>query len=225
MPDPRELLVRLLDYIKEQTKEVDPKGYRLTSPKGFLRKRGDIAGLPGVEFDIRLAGDHVWLRVPRLAAEPPPDLPKSHKGLLKVSSDPTGIPPSLDDAALTRLVNRAIQAFKANNAPTDDDIAQLEAQHRANAAQLLATYTVAWKSWAASEQPRRITIALYGDLFTLMHQMEAEQTSKPQELIWGVGISSWELEAEKEQIPFEYPLLTQTMEIAMDDQTMAIDLR
>ena len=80
MPDPRELLVCLLDYIKEQTKEVDPKGYRLTSSKGFLRKRGDIAGLPGVDFDIRLAGDHVWLRVPRLAAEPPPDPPKSHKG-------------------------------------------------------------------------------------------------------------------------------------------------
>jgi hypothetical protein len=70
MPEPRELLVCLLDYIKEQAKEVDPKGYTLTSSKGFLRKRDDIAGLPGVEFNIPLAGDHVWLRVPRLAAEP-----------------------------------------------------------------------------------------------------------------------------------------------------------
>jgi hypothetical protein len=36
MPDPRELLVCLLDYIKEQTKEVDPKGCRLTSmPPNF----------------------------------------------------------------------------------------------------------------------------------------------------------------------------------------------
>jgi hypothetical protein len=225
MPDPRELLVCLLDYIKEQTKEVDPKGYRLTSSKGFLRRRGDIAGLPGIEFDIRVAGDHVWLRVPRLAADPPPDPPKTHKNLLKVSSDPSGALPSLDDAALTRLMNRSIQALKAQGSPTDEDIAQLEAQHRGNATQVLATYTVAWKSWAAAEQPRRKTIALYGDLFTLMHQMEAEQTSKPEELIWGVGVSSWELEAEKEHIPFEYPLLTQTMEITIDDQTMAIDLR
>ena len=183
MPDPRELLVCLLDYIKEQTKEVDPKGYRLTSSKGFLRRRGDIAGLPGVEFDIRLAGDHVWLRVPRLAADPPPDPPKTHKSVFKVSSDPAGAPPFLDDAALTRLVNRSIQALKAQSSPTDEDIARLEAQHRGNATQVLATYTVAWKSWAAAEQPRRMTIALYGDLFTLMHQMEAEQTSKPQELI------------------------------------------
>ena len=225
MPDPRELLVCLLDYIKEQTKEVDPKGYRLTSQKGFLRKRGDIAGLPGVEFDIRLAGDHIWLRVPRLAAEPPPDPPKSHKSILKVSSDPTGVLPSLDDAALTRLANRAIQTLKATSTPTDEDITQLEVNQRVNAAQVLAVYTVAWKSWAAAEQPRRMTIALYGDLFTLMHQMEAEQTSKPQELIWGIGVSSWELETEKERIPFEYPVLTQTLEIAIDDQTMAIDLR
>jgi hypothetical protein len=154
MPDPRELLVCLLDYIKEQTKEIDPKGYRLASSKGFVRRRGDIAGLPSVEFDIRLAGDHVWLRVPRLAAEPPPDPPKSHKSVLKVSSDPTGAVPSLDDAALTRLVNRSIQALKAQGSPTVEDIAQLEAQHRGNAAQVLATYTVAWKSWAAAEQSR-----------------------------------------------------------------------
>ncbi len=42
MPDPRELLVCLLDYIKEQTKEVDPKGYRLASSKGFLRSAAEI---------------------------------------------------------------------------------------------------------------------------------------------------------------------------------------
>ncbi len=133
--------------------------------------------------------------------------------------------PYLDDAALTRLVNRSIQNLKSQGSPSDEEIARLETQHRGNAAQVLATYTVAWNSWAAAEQPRRLTISLYGDLFMLMHQMEAEQTSKPQELIWGIGVSSWELETEKERIPFQYPLLTQTMEIAIDDQTMSIDLR
>lgn len=225
MPDPRELLVCLLDYIKEQAKEVNPKGYRLASTKGFIRQRNDIAGLPGVEFDIRVAGDHVWLRVPRLAAEPPPDPSKSHKALFKVSPDPNGPLPLLDEAALSRKVNKAIQSLRADGMPSTEDIAQLEVQQRAGAAQALDSYTTVWKSWAAGERPRRITIALYGDLFTLMHQMEAEQTNKPQELIWGVGVASWRLEADREQIPFEYPLLTQVMEIAIDDQTLAIDLR
>jgi hypothetical protein len=59
MPDPRDLLICLLDYIKEQAKQVNPAAYRLASSKGFQRQRNDVAGLPGIEFDIKVAGDHV----------------------------------------------------------------------------------------------------------------------------------------------------------------------
>jgi hypothetical protein len=55
--------------------------------------------------------------------------------------------------------------------------------------------------------------------------MEAEQTSKPQELIWGIGISSWHLKTEKGAVSFEYPLLTQAMELIIDDRSMAIEIR
>jgi hypothetical protein len=72
MPDPRELLICLLAYIKDQTKEVNPEAFRLSTSKGFVRQRADLAGLHGVEFDIKVAGNHLWLRVPRLAAEQPP---------------------------------------------------------------------------------------------------------------------------------------------------------
>lgn len=113
MPDPRGLLISLLDYIKEQAKQINPKGYRLTSGKGFLRERNEIAGLPGVEFDIRVEGDHVWLRVPRLAAETPPDLPKSHRALLRASPDPNGPLPALDEAAFTRFLSKAIHSLEA----------------------------------------------------------------------------------------------------------------
>jgi ankyrin repeat protein len=34
---------------------------------------------------------------------------------------------------------------------------------------VLESYTASWKSWAAGERPRRLTIALYGDLFALTH--------------------------------------------------------
>ena len=123
MPDPRELLVRLLDYIKEQAKDVDPKGYRLTSTKNFIRLRKDIAGLPGIEFDIRLAGDHVWLRVPRLPAEPPPDPLREHKALFRVSADPNGPTPFLDEAALGRQINGKIQELKRFGVPSAEDLA------------------------------------------------------------------------------------------------------
>jgi hypothetical protein len=50
MPSPRDLLHRLFEYIGEQLKDIDLRGYRLSSHTGFLRRRGDLAGLPGIEF-------------------------------------------------------------------------------------------------------------------------------------------------------------------------------
>jgi hypothetical protein len=223
MPDPRDLLICLLDYIKEQAKQINPGAYRLANAKSFLRQRGDIAGLPGVEFDIKVAGDHIWLRIPRLVAEPPPAPQPADKGLLRFYPDPNGPPPSVDEAALTKQINQRVQSAKTRNEPID--VAQVEAQAKAAATEALSAYSALWTRWATGERPRRRTIALYGDLFTLMHQMEAEQTSKPQELIWGIGISSWLLRTEKETIAFEYPLLTQAMELSIDDRSMAIEIR
>jgi hypothetical protein len=72
MPAARDLLFKLLEYIGEQAKDIDPRGFRLEAHKYFLKRREDIAGLPGVEFDLKIAGDHIWLRVPRLEASSPP---------------------------------------------------------------------------------------------------------------------------------------------------------
>ena len=223
MPEPRDLLIGLLDYIKEQAKQVNPSAYRLANLKGFQRQRLDIAGLPGVEFDIKVAGDHIWLRVPRLMAEPPPAPSAGHKAFIQFSSDPAGPPPFIDDVALVRQINQIVRSAAARGDTIH--IAKVEAQQKAAASEALNAYTVTWKSWATVERPRRLTIALYGDLFTLMHQMEAEQTSKPQELIWGIGISSWQLETEKTAVAFQYPLLTQAMELLIDDRSMAIEIR
>jgi hypothetical protein len=52
MAEPRDLLVGLLDYIKEQAKVIDPRGFVLGSSGTFLRRRGDVAGLQGVEFEM-----------------------------------------------------------------------------------------------------------------------------------------------------------------------------
>ena len=41
----RDLLTRLLDYIEEQAKDIDPRAFRLSSAKGFVKRRADLAGL------------------------------------------------------------------------------------------------------------------------------------------------------------------------------------
>jgi hypothetical protein len=63
MPDPRELLICLLGYIREQPKEINPEVFWLSASRGFQRQRRDLAGLTGVEFDIKVAGDRNILSV------------------------------------------------------------------------------------------------------------------------------------------------------------------
>jgi len=219
MPAARDLLFKLLEYIGEQAKDIDPRGYRLEAHKYFIRRREDIAGLPGVEFDLKVAGDHIWLRVPRLEANSPPPLPEKQKGIFRISQDPDGPLPSLDEGVFLHRLN------KASEGKSIEERADLERNSRASTTKAMEEYTSLWKSWAEGERPRRKTIGLYGDLFALKHQLEAEETAKPQELIWGIGISSWQLNFDGFPVAFEYPLLSQSIEISLDEQTMVLDLR
>jgi len=215
----RDLLHRLLDYIGEQAKSIDPRGYRLDPTKGYLRRPESLAGLPGIEFDQKVAGDHIWLRVARLEAKALPPLLENQKGLFSISASPDGVPPAVNEAAMQHRLNAATE----NKLP--DERAKFEAQLRTSVARLLEEYTALWNAWAEGERPRRKTISLYGDLFALKHQLETEETSRPQEFVWGVGIASWRLNFEGGNISFEYPLLTQTVEISLDELTMAIGIR
>lgn len=214
--NPRDLLTRLLDYIEEQAKDIDPRAFRLANAKGFLKRRADLAGLPGVEFDVNVAGDHVWLRVQRLQASKPPALDEKVKGLIRVSDDPDGAMPSIDETVLKARLAPA----SAGNTP----------EERAELERALAQYTPLWEAWAEGEKPRRRSIDLYGELFAIKHQLEAEETANPAELVWGVGVATWQLKWQKSpdevsRVDFEYPLLTQQMEVGLDEATMALYLR
>jgi hypothetical protein len=53
------LLGRLLDYVIEQSKEIDLRAYTLSGGSEFRRFPKDFAGLPGVDLDLKVEGDHV----------------------------------------------------------------------------------------------------------------------------------------------------------------------
>lgn len=145
----RELLTQLLDYIEEQAKNVNPRAYRLASFKEFLKRRADLAGLPGVEFNLSTEGDHLWLRVQRLYAAPPPDIDGSVKGLIRITSDPSGPVPSIDEAAFS------LRIVEITTGAPAEERAELESQERLRVDQWLATYSALWRAWAEGEKPRR----------------------------------------------------------------------
>lgn len=221
---PSSLLNKLLDYVLEQDKEIDPRGFKLQGYKGFLKGRPDLQGLPGVDFDIKLDGDHVWMRVARLEANPPPALPADQwRGIILVSENPEGAAPRVDETTLKGRILAESQSKPVEERP------QVDARWRSSAQQVLAQYSPLWSAWAAGEIPRRKTISLYGDLFAIKHQLESEETAKPHELVWGVGVAAWKLSYEERagstRVDFQYPLLTQAMELALDETTLAIALR
>lgn len=109
MSEPRSLLHRLLDYIGEQAKDIDPRGFRLSAVKGFICRPADIAGLPGIETDLKVTGDHIWLRIQRLVASKPHAVSENFKGLIHVSDDPNGPLPVADEAAFLHRLHKATE--------------------------------------------------------------------------------------------------------------------
>lgn len=80
-----------------------------------------------------------------------------------------------------------------------------------------------WKPWLIEEKLVRQSIALYAKLFKLNQMLQGNLADESLELVWGVGIAvqkDSDNEQNSEQI--KYPLLTQTIEIALDQKTMAL---
>lgn len=223
------LLTRLLDYVVEQGKEIDPRAYVLSGASDFRRFPKDLAGLPGVEMDRKVEGDHVWLQVARLESTSPPVPDEQSLPYITFSDDPNGPPPAVNDTALKhRLVTD--QRSKGEEAAATDD-----QRRREDVARALAEYTPLWQAWTEGEKPRRRTISLYGDLFMLKGRLEAEESSTPSELVWGMGVSAWKFSGTLTDhgsgngrsvgIDYQYPLLTQVVEINLDAQTHTISVR
>ena len=221
------LLSRLLDYVVEQSKEIDPRAFNLATVVDFKRYPKDLAGLPGVDFDIKVEGDHIWLQVLRLDAKSAPTIfEEALRSFLTVEDDPSGQPPRLNETALKH--QRAVDGKTMG----EQQAAAEDADRRARATQVLGQYTQMWHAWAEGEKPRRKTISLYGDLFALKGRLEAEETAKPSELVWGMGIASWRFAGRVTEsgtsavaVDFQYPLLTQVVEIDLDSQTHTLSVR
>lgn len=209
MPTAQDLMVGLLDYVVEQAKEIDPHAFNLARHAELVIRPAALSGLPGVRFDVRDTDDAVWLRVERLEAKPAPQPSGVLSSLLAGGSDPAGAPPTLPTKALDQHLRTHQQPDQARAAllASFDDHLRL------------------WLLWAESEKPRRQTMRIYADLFTLKHQMEAEETARPLELVWGVGVASWQIPVGEERVAFDYPLLTQALEILVEPKTMVLELR
>lgn len=211
MEHAKKLLIGLLDYIGEQAKLVKPDAFQLGKLPGPKFTQPDLANLPGFWFNLNNDGEAIWLRIERLEALPAPQATTSLAPFISASPDPSGQPPVF----LEGSVEAHLAAHPEVDAPA----------FRVTLAQDFDEYARAWWGWSEREKPRRRSIDLYTSFFALKQQMEAEETAKPMELAWGIGVASWKRVTDEGSLILEYPLLTQAMEITIDERTMAIDVR
>jgi hypothetical protein len=215
MPDARQKLIGLLDYV-EQVVRLDERvafrlsEYRLPDGSAFAVGKGDTQNLPGVRHDQRDEEGPVWLEVERLARKEPPTPPKGIAEWIALSADPARSPEVRSerwitvtaaerDLALARGEVRADDVLEAlpkrgepKDAPPRFDL-KLRLEDRPEVAAAINEWIAGpWTNWSTAELPRRRTIALYQVLYKVFQLLEVGGAESPIELMWGVGVVRWE---------------------------------
>lgn len=221
MSDSRNLLAKLFQYIGEQLKDIDPRGFNLSKIANFKIKPADLALLPGLELNIQTEGDYVWLRLKRIEPTRPNKIAeKEFKDIISIKDNPFGELPSIIESALLKKVSDQLGPDA-----TGEQKERLEKEFRDEAGKFLDSYIKVWQAWAEGEKPRRKSIDLYAQLFALKNQMEAEEATNPVEMVWGIGVASWEMSFEGNKFDYQYPILTQAVELSIDPLNLSIDIR
>lgn len=189
----------------------------------FHAYENEISGLPGLLFSE--AEEDAWLRVDRLQEIPPPQ-PES--GLLQawidLSNHPSREPELRQQIAASSLMSAEVEPASGDDlSSVAKEVLSLETYERRSQveAELREYFETVWKPWSIAEKQRRRTISLYAQLFTLKQRLEGAIVDNPIELVWGVGIAIWREGGGQ----LNYPLLTQQVELSLNDTTMAIEIR
>jgi hypothetical protein len=97
MPDARQKLIGLLDYVEQVVRPDERVAFRLSEyhlPDGttFAVAKNDTQNLPGVRHDHRDDEGPVWLEVERLVRREPPSPPETIADWLVVPAEPARSP-------------------------------------------------------------------------------------------------------------------------------------
>ncbi|WP_274902130.1 AAA domain-containing protein [Psychrobacter sp. DAB_AL62B] len=203
-----------------------------------------VIGLPGISLNITDdESNEVWLRLERLREN---SAPQSSSALLASWLD---MPTKFSDQPLLKAkihvqqpAGNSVRAYEEVFTPfevkdshqneqlvLEDDSLKTEVHLKDFSDrdilqnELKSYIDNIWKPWLIEEKLVRQSIALYAKLFKLNQMLQGNLADESLELVWGVGIAvrqNADNEQNSEQI--KYPLLTQTIEIVLDQKTMAL---
>ena len=147
---------------------------------------------------------------------------------IQVSRNPEEIPAPLSPRMETMSRDDADALLRAGTIDPDDvmevlkqpDTAaslvdvQLKIERFPEANESIEAYlSGSWSDWAQSEIPRRKTIEIYEQLFSLHQLIQSEGAERPLELVWGVGLVRWEVSG----TTINSPLIEALVEVEIEE--------
>jgi very-short-patch-repair endonuclease len=208
-PTAQKRLIALLDYI-EQVEKLGRKPTYVVPTDFYCSYEDELRGLPGIEFDLAVEGDEVWLQVQRLKEQDPPPLPEKLKPWVILSKSPDKQPSLRDE--ITSPANKSSDPPNILKRTAFPDIDKIFEQYISGS----------WTAWTQYERPRRKTMEVYNRLFSIQQTMETEGIDTPLELVWGVGIALWKHDRGQNIV---HPIITQLVEITLDSKSLALEVR
>lgn len=233
-PTPKERLAGLIEFAKHTARLKTTPPLTVAQHKDFHRFEDRIKGLPGVTFNVAEDEfDEIWLRVERLHESRPP-VPDSRllAVWISLSNSPSTEPALKHQVERQELVELGALAAEPMNPegaeggtrvePAPEFVAFTDFPDKLSVETQLNTYTqVTWRAWAEKEKEVRKSIAFYADLFTVAQKLQGNLVDSQLELAWGLGIGVWALP----KGTLTYPVLTQLVEVSLNEKTMALEVR
>lgn len=239
-------LLKALDYLLHLDKLGTSPVLTLKEHRLPVFHEQDVEGLPGVETNLIEGATEVWLEVRRLRSQPPPqpeatlthwinlrddpDRPPSLKPTIELGRDQ--LPPALRErlpyATEKKGAEAGLPASDSLGGHTTESVIvpdRLEL-HLEDFPEITEQFNLyqqrQWQPWAVPEAPRRKSIKLYDQLFSLLQDAEVGGAEDAVEVAWGVGLARWAHQVSGKRI--DYPLITRTVEIHLDEHSMALQV-
>lgn len=227
-----------VDYAIQTVLMRSTPAKNISQHKGFAKLENQFTGLPGVSVNPvnRGSEDEIWLSVVRLYETEPPVTQDTHLAAwLDASRNPTKGPTLLEIQEEKYLIEKRLLPApppKEHQEPSATVLPEFKSMKQAayekhlagtgqdSLALRLKSHLKVWNAWANEEKEIRKSIALYKELFLLSQTLQGNLLDTSLELVWGIGMAVQQLEAGN----ITYPLITQIVELRLNEETMAIEV-
>ncbi len=238
----RRRLTALIEYVQQSARSRAKPVANVTDHGMFLLFEHQLASIDGSRLDDPGSDgeDEIWLSVPR---PPSPQLPPQAGNAWLTPWLNVGIAvlvapklaPAIEGAALIAAGTHRDAGFEPDGLqaggmveamkPAVDPAQRIELDGYAFRSEVERQYREymesAWVPWADAERRRRRLSRLYAQLFTLQQQLAGSLTEAAVEVVWGIGLGVLNDAAQ----PAAYPVITQLVDLTLNDQTGAVEVR